>query len=261
MDRDIWESAEWQARRRKCAQYEQWFDGTKLDGTMPVRDRETGEKVRKFPLDINLVQLACEVHRDLVRGMPDQDDPLFVQSVVDRGQDAALAEQVENLINESVWRPSHGGPLQQEAILAMMIYGGTVLKVSWEPWDPELPYGAAIRLIKNPGHIMPRADWLNPWKLLECYVGYEISAADAKAKYGMEVPGPTALYMEHWTPSEYRIAVDGQVVSMKIGDEPGGLKARTRLVSCRSFTFPTSARRKSYGEIAWLTGRQISWKR
>jgi len=235
-DRDIWESTEWQSRRLKYQQYEQWFDGTKLDGTMPTRDRETGEKVRKFPLDINLVELACTVHRDLVRGMPDQDDPLFVQSVVDRGTENA--EALENLINEGVWRPSHGGPLQQEALLSMMIYGGTVLKVSWEPWEIELPYGTAIRLIKNPGHIMPRADWLNPWKLLECYVGYEISAEDAMAKYGIEVASPTALYMEHWTDSEYRITVNDRVVKMKIGDDAWTLAGENPLGFVPIFYIP-----------------------
>ena len=237
-DIDIWRSTEWQARRREYAQYQQWFDGTKLDGTMPTRDKETGKKVRKFPLGINLAGLACTVHRDLVRGMPDQDDPLFVQSVVDRTNDRERAETIEEILNEGVWRPSHGGPLQQEAILSMMVYGGTVLKLAWEPWEIDLPYGTAVRLIKNPGHIMPRYDWLNPWKLLECYVGYEISASDAKAKYGITVDEPTALYMEYWTPRKFRIAVNDIVVSMKIEDKEWRLEGENALGLVPIFYIP-----------------------
>lgn len=214
-DRDIWNDPSWRRRRQLYVQYRQWFDGTKLDATLPIRDSD-GQAARRYPLDINLTELGCTIHRDLARGIPDQDDALFVYTSTDRKMGAEKAEELDIIINEGVWIPSHGGPLQQEALLAMMIYGGTVLKLSWEPWEIfDLPYGMAVRLIKNPGNILPRWDWLNPWKLTECYVGYEISAEDAKAKYGINAEAPTALYMEHWTPFKYRIAVDDQVVSVK----------------------------------------------
>jgi len=228
-DRDIWNDPNWMARRRLCAQYRQWFDGAKLGATSPTRDNE-GRPVKRYPLDINLAELGCTIHRDLARGMPDQDDALFVYASTDRKVGAERAEELDAVINEGVWLPSHGGPLQQEALLAMMVYGGTVLKLSWEPWEIfDLPYGMAVRLIKNPSNIQPTWDWLNPWKLTECYVGYEISAADAKVKYGINTDAPTALYMEHWTPYDYQIAVDDKVVSVMWEEERIFLKGENPL--------------------------------
>ena len=216
-DRDIWNDADWMQRRQACKRHKEWYEGVPLAATMEKRDKSSGEKIRRFPLDFNITKIACDVHRDIMRGIPDYDDPLAVRAAVEREGNPDLAERLEYVINEKVWRPSHGGPLQQEAMLAMNVYGGTVFKLSWEPWEQDLPYRLAVRLIKSPGYINPTADWLNPWKLLECYVGYEISARDAKIKYGIKVSDPrrNALYMEHWTPTKYRIAINDQVPVMK----------------------------------------------
>lgn len=216
-DRDIWNDSGWMQRRQTYKRYKEWYEGVPLAATMEKRDKSSGEKIRRFPLNFNITKIACDVHRDIMRGIPDYDDPLAVRATVEREDSPDLAERLERVVNEKVWRPSHGGPLQQEAMLAMNIYGGTVFKLAWEPWEQDLPYRLAVRLIRNPGHINPTADWLNPWKLLECYIGYEISARDAEIKYGIKVPNSKrdALYMEHWTPTEYRIAIDDQVPVMK----------------------------------------------
>lgn len=216
-DRDIWNNADWMQRRQTYKRYQEWYEGVPLAATMQKRDKSSGEKIRRFPLDFNITKLACDVHRDIMRGIPDYDDPLAVRATVEREDNSDLAERLEHVINEKVWRPSHGGPLQQEAMLAMNIFGGTVFKLAWEPWEQDLPYRLAVRLIKSPGHIDPTVDWLNPWKMLECYIGYEISARDAEIKYGIKVDDSrrNALYMEHWTPTEYRIAINDQVPEMK----------------------------------------------
>lgn len=216
-DRDIWNSADWIQRRVQCNDHMRWFDGSHLDQTREKRNRTSGDYVKRFPLHLNMPGLACEVHRDLARGIPAQNDTLVVRTVIERGDDSELAKKLEAIINDGVWRPSHGGPMQQEALLAMNIYGGTVFKLSWEPWEMELPYRLAVRLIKNPSHILPVWDWLNPWRLLECYIGYEISSKEAKLKYGIEAtdPGRPVLYMEHWTPTEWSIRVDDKVPTMK----------------------------------------------
>ncbi len=220
-DRDIWNSEDWAARRRECTRHEKEFAGETLTALIKQRDRESGERIMQFPLAINMWELACTIHRDLARGMPDGDDPLAIKTTIVRDESKPWIEPLEEILNNQIWRPSHGGPLQQEALLAMMIFGGTVFKIAWEPWEVDLPYRLAVRGIKNPGHILPVTDWLNPWKLLQVYIGYEISPQEALVKYGVKVrdENQKALYMEHWTPTEYSVRIDDKVPKMKMGDK------------------------------------------
>ncbi|MCP4538525.1 MAG: hypothetical protein GY832_15425 [Chloroflexi bacterium] len=209
--RDIWNSGGWSVRRRKHRKYAKRYDGAHLKETIGRRNRETGDKVRKFPLDINLTRLACDIHRDVARGIPVRDQPLVVRSVVERTEAIGESAKVlEDIINNGLWRPSHGGTLQQEAMLEMNIHGGAVFKLSWEPWNFDLPYRLAVRLLKNPGFIKPVWDRLDPWRMLECYIGYEISPQEARLKYGVKAPdnSPPLLYMEYWSRNEFRITVE-----------------------------------------------------
>ena len=218
---DIWESAEWIARRQECSRRSNWYEGLPLDRTNEKRDRETGDLVKQFPLRINLVRLSCDIHRDLARGIPNRGDPLIVRAAVERsGNIGETAEKLENIINDKLWRPSHGGPIQQEALLSMNIYDGAVFKLSWEPWDTDLPYRLAVRLIKNPGFINPVWDPQNPWRMLECYYGFKISPEVAKLKYGVTARQDNlpVLYLEHWTRDDWRVTVDERVPTMEWGD-------------------------------------------
>jgi len=220
-DLEIWNSSDWVRRRKQCRHFRQWYDGLPLQETMDKRNRNTGSKIRRYPLGINLPKLACDIHRDIARGVPRGSELLVVKAVVDKGDDPEQAEIVENLINNKVWQASQGSAVQQEALLSMNIYGGTVLKLSWEPWDFDLPYRLAVRLVKNPGYIMPLWDNLNPWRMLECYLGYEIPASVALARYGIEVQNTSqsVLRLEHWTPTRWCVTIDGQVPTMKWGSK------------------------------------------
>lgn len=209
--RNIWESGNWASRRREHAQFAQWYEGKPLQETIKQRDRETGNKIRKFPLGINLVELACDLHRDIARGIPSQDMPLVVRAVVERTQ--AMRDQAslfEEIINNKVWRASHGGTMQPEILLDLNIHGGTVLKLSWEPWNRDLPYRLAIRHVRNPGFIQPVWDYADPWRPLECYVGYEISPQVARLKYGVPIERDDrpVLYMEHWTRDSWEVTIE-----------------------------------------------------
>lgn len=212
--RDIWIEEEWQTRRQQCASYERWYDGKPLDKTEPRSDGD-GRDVKTFPLRLNTVALACDVHKDYTRGGLGI-DPLFVKAVMVRKKDDDRADFLETLVNDLVWRASYGGVIMSEAILAMNIFGATVFKISFEPWDTDLPTGFAVRSIKNPSLIKPTWDFLNPNRMLECYFGYEIDPNTARLKYGVEPKGSEPpLYMEHWTLDEWKITVDDRVPEMK----------------------------------------------
>ncbi len=226
-DRDLWNSTEWTARRSRYRKYEEEYKGTPLLKTQRRRDRDTGGDVKKYPLNLNMVKLGCDLHHMFTRGIPDHDDPLIVRAIVERGS-SDRGEHVEDIINNGVWEPSHGGPIQQEAFLAANIYGGTVFQVTWEPWEEDLPYRIGIRPIKNPGYIRPIWDSRNPWRLVACYIGYEISKEEARAKYSV---APTdgydkSLYMEYWSKDEFKIRVDGQVPVMKWSDRTWKLEGK-----------------------------------
>lgn len=219
-DRDIWNDSAWTKRRTQSRRYASWYDGTSIGQSINQRDREEGDLVKRFPLELNMVELMCDLHRDVARGIPDASSPLVVFSVVERDEETSeAAEKIESVINHGIWRESNGAPMQQEALLSMNIYGGAALKLSWEPWNDNLPYRLAVRHIRNPSYIMPIWDPHDPWRALECYYGFEMSPEVAQAKYGVvSADSQPVLYLEHWTREKWSVSVDGKVPTMKWGD-------------------------------------------
>lgn len=221
---DIYKSSEWTQRRAQCQAYRNEYDGRALDVADPRRDRSTGKKVRRYPLGIKLVQLACDVHSQLARGIPKYDMSLVVRSSVERRDDSEHAQHLDDVLNDRVWVPSHGATIQQEALLAMNIYGGVGFKVHWDPTNLMLPLGVAVHLIDNPAYLFPVFDYADRWTLLECYVGYEIDPRVAEIKYGVKVESglaEKAIYLEHWTPETYEITVND-----KVAKGPDGIPLR-----------------------------------
>jgi hypothetical protein len=108
----------------------------------------------------------------------------------------------------------------------MNIYGGVAYKLSWEPWDHDLPHGLAVRLIRDPSYINPVWDPGNPWRLLECYYGREIDSEVARKRYGIRPKSDRlpALYMEHWTRDEWSVRVDDQIPTIKWGSHEWELR-------------------------------------
>jgi hypothetical protein len=185
---------------------------------MDLRDRQTGRKVYKFPLQINLPRLGCDIHRDLARGIPDSDLPLIVQATVERSS-SEQAEELERLIND-LWRTSYGAAIQQEGMLDMNIYGGVVYQIRWEPWKRLLPYRTAVRKIPSPGNIKPTWSRYEPWRMSSCYIGFLISREEAEEQYNVRVPAnlTEVLYLERWDTQGWWVHVHGQIPNMTWGD-------------------------------------------
>ena len=220
-DLNIWLEPTWAVPREKARQLRNWYDGIPLNETMKTMDRRSGDPTEKFPLKLNLIKLTCDLHRDLTRGVPEFDDILFVRAAVAQGDDREVASAIMKLLNEGVWRPSQGGSIQQEGMLGMNVYGGTTYKLSWEPWNTRLPYRIAVRHIKNPSSVQLSFNFLDPWHPIECYFGYELEPALAKKLYGVEVSETetTTLYLEHWTRDNWSVSVNGQVPTMRSGNQ------------------------------------------
>ncbi len=216
-DRNIWDEEAWAKKRSEARNLRQWYDGDPLEKKEPARTPD-GSVMEDFPLHLNIHQLECDLHKDLARGMPANDDSPFVRAVVEGGDNRERSERLEIALNQKIWKASHGGPIQQEGLLNMNIYGGCVYKIEWAPWESfDLPLGLAVRHIPDPSLFYPKAvDYLNPWRILECYFGYEISPAVAKLRYGIDTSKSEhdkCLYMEHWTPETRTIKIDDQPVT------------------------------------------------
>jgi len=247
-DRNLWEGSRWQKRRLQYKTYRDWYDGKPLQETMKRADPRSGDAVKKFPLNINLPKLGCDIHRDYARGMPDPDAPLIVKTTVER-RSSDRAEELEELIND-VWRHSYGGPIQQEGMLDMNIYGGCVYYLKWEPWNRHLPYRLAVRKVKYPGNILPTWSQYDPWRMTECYIGYMISRDEARARYKAEVPETVqdVLYLEYWGQDEWWVHVHGQVPTYTWDDRSWQLRGSNPYGFIPVYYIPHERTTKLFGD-------------
>lgn len=229
-DLNIWREDKWAQRRDQYQKYQKWYAGKPLNETLQARDRSGTTYVKKYPLQLNIVGLACDVHRDIARGIPMHDDPLVIRAAVERrGENEQYAANLEYILNDKIWRASGGGMIQQEGLLSMNIYGGVGYRIQWAPWDIDLPYGLAVRLIRRPEHLQPEFDEYNPKRMVSCYYGYKISPKLARAKYNVDPDGridDDVLYLEYWDSNEWWVHVDGKVPTMESGGKKWQLRGK-----------------------------------
>jgi hypothetical protein len=217
-DRELWNSPAWTKERNYAKSNRSWYRAEPLQARQPRRDRETGNAIRQFPLDMNMAKLLCDIHRDLARGMVSPGNLLAITTSIKRGDDWPNAEVAEAFLN-AVWQYSNGGPIQQEGLLDMNIYGGCVYQIAFEPWNKSLPHGIAVRLHQDPSIINPKYDYTDRWNMIQCHIGYEIDPEIAKLKYSIETnENGKALYMEEWTRERWEVRINGQVPIMKWED-------------------------------------------
>ncbi len=261
-DLEIWRSSEWMKRRKEARGLLKQYKGDPLLETIDKRDRHDGEMIRRFPLGINFPKLACEVHKDIARGTTTGDaKPLVVRCLVDRDGTSAHPRYIEELVNKHVWRPSHGASIQQQSLLAMNVYGGTVWKLNWEPWSFDLPYRLAVRHVKNPSMVKPVWDDWNPWRMLECYIGYEISRETALAKYGVdaqETLTDKVLVIEHWTQERWVVRVDGKIPTLKWQDKEWRLEGENKWGRIPVYYIPHEPTFNLFGESQIDTREELS---
>lgn len=218
---DIWTTGEWPEQRAAYENMWYWYHGDEWeDSVQERRDEITGEKIKNFPLQINPIAKFCRLHRAALIGMQSglvNRAPITtrVKRVdLETDQDREDADVLERFIGRT-WYGSHGMTLQHQMGLLMQIFGGHIFRIFWQP-DPNFyPTSIGIQGLDTPAFFYPVAvDPMNPWHLLECYIGYEIDAVTAKLKYGITAKDKAAskvLYLEHWTESVYKITIDGTV--------------------------------------------------
>ena len=81
-DRNIWNEETWAKKRSEARSLRQWYDGSPLEKKEQARVPESGKELEKFPLHLNIHALECDLHKDLARGMPANDDSPFIIAVI-----------------------------------------------------------------------------------------------------------------------------------------------------------------------------------
>lgn len=221
----VWGCSAWSKQRGIYTDYRYWYDGDQWKETLERRN-DQGNLELRWPLQVNPIAKACRIHRASMLGMQKEfvDGPPVVTTVLRddlSAEEMISAETLQRFINR-VWYKNNGPSIQFEACLLLQIYGGHVFQIAWEPLNTLLPHRIAIRSLSTPAYFYP-VSWnpFNPWELLECYVGYRIDAATAKAQFAVSVSNEdeSVLYLEHWTKQSYKVTVDGKVPTFKMDDK------------------------------------------
>jgi hypothetical protein len=214
-DERFYDRDDWRERRMRENNWYDWYSGKNLaEAEENEVDEVSGERIKSYPLRINPIAKTCRIHRNVLFGMPDNYNVPLVQFVVkpdgkaEANRNKAVAAQ-EFLRKTLV--ASNASSLFDEAGLLTQVYGGHVFQVVWDEHDILLPYG--IRVVSYPSPFFyPVYDQRDCWNLREAYLGYYISGEEALKRYGIHPHGKDeVLYLEHWTPDEYVITVNGIV--------------------------------------------------
>lgn len=241
-------NSDWGQQRMNYWEYWQHFDGTFLD-------EKVGE-VDKYPLKLNIYNMACMLHAGFLFGeVQDGNDPLVSTVIEPWGLESSEAErtlgkELSEFV-ERVWYENEGRSLQQEGGLITQILGGVVYNVSYDPSledDGRLPIRVDLIM---PEYFFPVWRPTQYWNLLEAIVAFEVSQLQAKEIYGVEVGLDSPLYQEMWSRNNFEITVDSEVVTWggvkQTGKPIGGMVPYTYIPHVRAGEF--------YG-ISLLKGKQ-----
>jgi hypothetical protein len=205
----------WAEMSSSFAHYYRYFSGEIFNERVPVEEPVDGQPPLLYPVGLNLVKMICLAQADAEFGE-------WADNIVNfeiKGEDEADAsgKAAIKLANQ-ILASSNGNTLLWEAALDRNIYGGSAIKVF-----PALEKPNYIRWQKIPIQCFyPIPDPDDPSKLLETYIRIDMSAEQAKIKYGIDKPGQIVTRIEHWTTSSYENVIDGKRIDQYSGMNPWG---------------------------------------
>jgi len=126
-----------------------------------------------------------------------------------------------------------------------------------------LPYRLAVRHVKNPSMVKPVWDDWDPWRMIECYIGYEISKETALAKYGIEAQETLTgkvLVIEHWAQDKWVVRVDGRVPTLKWNDMEWRLEGENKWGRIPVYYIPHEPTFNLFGESQIDSREELSFE-
>jgi hypothetical protein len=171
-----------------------YFDRTVFEETFSNRSDNL-----KYPLGINIFEMACVNHRSCLFGEFDSD--VLRYRVRGKQKDK---EEVETALHR-IWRASSANSLMLENGLLGMILGGAVFRVMWHPVRRQV----YVRLVPADA-FYPVWDPDDYHEILECFIVYQIDGTQAARRFNVSVEQGESMHTvkEHWTPDFYNVTVD-----------------------------------------------------
>lgn len=214
--------AEWHSQRMLYANLEQWFNGDKLN----EKQVQGGRSVDKYPIKINPIRAAVHKHAYALFGeVADDSRPLCVPSLQpdDLGK-LEVAKKGQDFLNR-VWHDSYGRSQMMTSALGSQIYGGSVFKASWVPDQKWRKFPIRIENVHVSNFVgIPMSG--DHYRLSESWIVKAISPVEAERSFGMYFPPEEMVYyVEYWTPDEYEITINGQIIPTgKVGGDGKEIK-------------------------------------
>lgn len=218
-DTDLWFDR--QALYNEC--WRQWSGEALKDEDLYAVGR-TEDKPALYPLQLNLIQMACILHAGSLLGETDKREvPIDLEAKPreDRGGES-VAEAATTIVGD-VLEESGAMSFFDEVALSAMVFGGAFLRVAFEPSSQ-----MGVR-------VMPvwtewvRPVWTPDYRLAEIFVAHLSGQAQAEAAYNVDlsrgvrtVEGNRVLVVEHWTKKQYKVMVAGQKARYSDGASMSG---------------------------------------
>ena len=212
---------EWGEQSTKYWRWWEWYDSVMLDAASP-----SNKSKKRYPLQINPIKWICNKHARGLFGEAPDDTSTLVQFAFrnEDGETDDLSLKAARIVDR-IWGESHGSDIQIDNATISQVVGGSVYRVSKQPWNKTLSTGFRINKVV-PDYFLPVWSNDDPWTFPEVYVMQYITGDEARQRYQVDPHSmPWVLYIEHWTLESYEITVADQVPQMEgmSGDNPYGL--------------------------------------
>ncbi len=226
--------SEWRSQLALYDQYWAWMDGKVWDQVDRYFVSQKGQELPLlFPLQINPLYTSALIHRNALFGeVPDTGAPMVQPIAIPKNKygdgeegvsvttDARATARLVTDLLEQIWYQSNGRSEMLDAGFVSQALGGTVFKVSYEPYnaflDPSLP--VAIRQIE-PEFFLPVYGMYDRWNLIEARIGRMIDSYEAQEVYNVETSLRRTLYLEKWTRGKLTVTVNGEPAKIRRGDK------------------------------------------
>jgi len=215
-------SMDWTARQRLYAGYWKYWSGAVFDEVDEHAVTPSGKKPQLYPLELNLVEMACMLHASgLVGDTSNRDTPLEVSAKPrkDRGG-KEVADHASTVLSD-FYEMSGLESIIDEQALQTMVFGGSVWATRFEP-EAEMK----VRLEKIwPEFFFPVCHPGDMDRLLEVFISREVDVAQAEAAYKVKVDSDKSHrvhVVERWTEKKYEVKVGDKTARYSDGQPMAG---------------------------------------
>ncbi len=217
--------SEWRQQLALYDQYWAWMDGQVWDQVDRYFVSQKGQDAPLlFPLQLNPIYTAALIHRNALFGeSADTGNPMVQPIAIPKNkygdaeegitvtpQARTDARQVTDLL-EALWYQSNSRAAMLDAGFISQALGGTVFKVSYEPYNTFLNPACPVAFREvEPEFFLPVYGMYDRWNLIEARIGRMIDAYEAKEIYNVNTAERKVLYLETWSRSQLKVTVNNE---------------------------------------------------